>query len=119
VPPERAEQLVEEWRGRHALFGALFAQRLLLCSAWPVPAEPAEGGRAGSAPPVLVIATEGDPRTPAEGTRRTAGALSSAVLVNWQGRAHGAVGASPCATDVVTRYLVDAQLPVQATLCPP
>ena len=119
VPPERAEQLVEEWRGRYALFGALFAQRLLLCSAWPVPAEPAEGGRAGSAPPVLVIATEGDPRTPAEGTRRTAGALSSAVLVNWQGRAHGAVGASPCATDVVTRYLVDAQLPVQATLCPP
>ena len=119
VPPERAEQLVQEWRGRDALFGALFAQRLLLCSAWPVPAEPAEGGRASSAPPVLVIATDGDPRTPAEGTRRTAAALSSAVLVNWQGRAHGAVGASPCATDVVTSYLVDAQLPVQATLCPP
>jgi pimeloyl-ACP methyl ester carboxylesterase len=119
VPPERAEQLVEEWGGRYPLFGALFAQRLLLCSAWPVPAEPTQGGRASSAPPVLVIATEGDPRTPAEGTRRTANALSSAVLVNWQGRAHGAVGASPCANDVVTRYLVDAQLPVQATLCPP
>ncbi|MDQ3887576.1 MAG: alpha/beta hydrolase [Actinomycetota bacterium] len=119
VPPERAEQLVEQWRGQHPLFGALFAQQLLLCSPWPVPTEPAGDGQARSTPPVLVIATNGDPRTPAEGTRRTADALSSAVLINWQGRAHGAVGTSPCVTEVVTRYLVDAQLPVQATLCPP
>lgn len=119
VPPERAEHLVEEWRGRYPLFGALFAQRLLLCSAWPVPAEAAEGGAARSAPPVVVVATENDPLTPSTGTRRAAEQLRSAVLVNWQGLAHGAIGRSPCATDVATRYLVDGRLPVQSTLCPP
>ncbi|MGH4022091.1 MAG: alpha/beta hydrolase, partial [Pseudonocardiaceae bacterium] len=119
VPPVRAEQLVDEWRERFPLFGALFGQRLLLCSAWPVPTEPPEGGRAALAPPVLVIATAGDPVSPAAGARRTADQLPSAVPVNWQGRAHGALGRSPCITDLVTRYLVDAQVPLPATLCPP
>jgi len=118
VPPERAEQLVEEWGGRYPLFGALFAQRLLLCSAWPVPAKVDAGSAARSAP-VVVVATEGDPLTPSIGTRHAAEQLRSAVLVNWQGLAHGAIGRSPCATDIATRYLVDAQLPAPATLCPP
>lgn len=119
VSPVRVEQLVDTWRERFPLFGTLFGQRLLLCSAWPVPSEPPEGGRARLAPPVLVIATAQDPITPAAGTRRTAEQLPSAVLVNWQGHAHGAVGRNPCVTDLVVRYLVDAQVPVEGTLCPP
>lgn len=118
VPPERAEELVEQWRGQFPLFGALFAQRLLLCSAWPVPSKPPVGsGRA--LPPVLVVATAGDPVTPAEGARRTAESLPSATLVTWQGQAHGALGRSPCMVDLVTRFLVDAVVPAQGTLCPP
>ncbi|MQA15083.1 MAG: alpha/beta hydrolase [Pseudonocardiaceae bacterium] len=119
VPPIRVEQLLAEWRERFPLFGALFAQRLLLCSAWPVPPETPEGHGAAQAPPVLVIATDGDPVTPAAGARRIATELPSAVLVNWEGTAHGAEWRSPCVTDVVTTYLVDAQLPVPGTLCPP
>ncbi len=119
VSPVRAEQLVTEWRERSPLFGGLFAQRLVLCSAWPVPTEPSDGAGVGQAPPLLVIATEGDPSTPASGTRRTAVQLPSAVLVNWQGRAHGAEWRSPCVTDIVVTYLVDARLPIPGTLCPP
>jgi len=119
VPPERAAQLVREWGERYPLFGAMFAQRLLLCSAWPVPASAGDRPDRGAPPPTLVVATEGDPLTPAAGTRRVAEALPSAVLVNWQGMAHGALGRSPCVTDAATAYLMDAQLPAPATLCPP
>lgn len=119
VPPERAAQLVEQWRARSPLFGAMFAQRLLLCSAWPVPSKPPLSPGVRMLPPVLVVATAADPVTPAEGARRTADSVPSATLVTWQGQAHGALPRSPCITDLVTRFLVDAVNPPQDTLCPP
>jgi pimeloyl-ACP methyl ester carboxylesterase len=119
VPPERAQQLVAQWRQRFALFGPLFAQRLLLCSAWPVPSPPPIGPGDRAVPPVLVVATAGDPVTPAEGARRTAQLLPSATLVIWQGQAHGALPHSSCMVDLVTRFLMDASIPREGTLCPP
>ncbi|MGH3903269.1 MAG: alpha/beta hydrolase [Pseudonocardiaceae bacterium] len=119
VPPERAEQLVEQWRNRSPLFGPLFAQRLLLCSAWPVPSKPPVGPGRRALPPVLVVASAGDPVTPPEGARRTAESLPSATLVTWQGQAHGALPRSPCMIGLVTRFLVDAVVPPPGTLCPP
>lgn len=119
VPPERAEALARQWRQRSALFGPLFAARLLWCSAWPVPSPAAPGPADPGLPPVLVVATTGDPVTPTEGTRSTARSLPSATLVSWQGQAHGALPRSPCITDLVTRFLMDASIPQQGTLCPP
>ncbi|MGH3721107.1 MAG: alpha/beta hydrolase [Pseudonocardiaceae bacterium] len=119
VPPERAQQLAHQWRGRSALFGPLFAARLLWCSAWPVPSAPPLESEDSALPPVLVVATTGDPVTPAEGARRTAQSLPSATLVSWQGPAHGALPRSPCIVDLVTRFLMDASIPRQGTLCPP
>lgn len=118
VSPERAQQLAHQWQQRSALFGPLFGARLLWCSAWPVPPPP---GRPEdrALPPVLVIATTGDPVSPAEGARRTAQSLPSATLVSWQGQAHGALPRSSCIVDLVTRFLVDASIPQQGTLCPP
>ncbi len=118
VPPERAQQLARQWQQRSALFGPLFAGRLLLCSAWPVPSPPPES-EDRALPPVLVVATAGDPVTPAEGARRTAQSMASATLVTWQGQAHGALPRSPCVVDLVTRFLMDASVPRQGTLCPP
>lgn len=119
VPPERAAQLVEQWRTRSPLFGAMFAQRLLLCSAWPVPSKPPLSPGLRMLPPVLVVATAADPVTPPEGAQRTADSVPSATLVTWQGQAHGALPRSPCMVDLVTRFLVDAMDPPQGTLCPP
>jgi len=119
VPPERAQQLAYQWQQRSALFGPLFAARLLWCSAWPVPSPPPGGPEDRALPPVLVVATTGDPVTPAEGARRTAQSLPSGTLVSWQGQAHGALSRSPCIVDLVTRFLVDASIPRQGTLCPP
>ncbi len=118
VPPERAHQLASQWQQLSALFGPLFAGRLLLCSAWPVPS-PAPASEDRALPPVLVVTTTGDPLTPAEGARRTAQSMPSATLVTWQGEAHGALSHSPCITDLVTRFLTDASVPRQGTLCPP
>jgi pimeloyl-ACP methyl ester carboxylesterase len=119
VPPERAQQLVHQWQQRSALFGPLFAARLLWCSAWPVPSPPPATPQNVGLPPVLVVATSGDPLTPAEGTRHAAQSLPSGTLVVWQGHAHGALPRSPCAVDLVTRFLMDASIPQQGTLCPP
>ena len=119
VPPERAQQLVHQWEQRSALFGPLFAARLLWCSAWPVPSPSPAVPQGVGAPPVLVVATSGDPVTPAEGARRAAQSLPSGTLVVWQGQAHGALPRSPCAVDLVTRFLMDASIPQQGTLCPP
>jgi pimeloyl-ACP methyl ester carboxylesterase len=119
VPPERVEQLVQQWQQRSALFGPLFAARLLWCSAWPVPSPPPGAQRDRALPPVLVMATAEDPVTPAEGARRTAQSLPSGTLVTWQGQAHGALPRSPCAVDLATRFLMDASIPQQGILCPP
>jgi pimeloyl-ACP methyl ester carboxylesterase len=119
VPPERAQQLVHQWEQRSALFGPLFAARLLWCSAWPVPSPPPATPQGVGLPPVLVLATSGDPVTPAEGVRRAAQSLPSGTLVVWQGQAHGALPRSPCAVDLVSRFLLDASIPQQGTLCPP
>jgi pimeloyl-ACP methyl ester carboxylesterase len=119
VPPERAQQLLRQWQQRSALFGPLFAARLLWCSAWPVPSPAPGAPQDVHLPPVLVVATTGDPVTPAEGARRAAQSLPSGTLVLWQGQAHGALPRSACAVDLVTRFLADASVPQQGTLCPP
>ncbi|MGB8202489.1 MAG: alpha/beta hydrolase, partial [Pseudonocardiaceae bacterium] len=96
---------------------------LLWCSAWPVaplpPGPPPGIPEDRALPPVLVVAITGDPVTPAEGAKRTAQSLPSATLVSWQGQAHGALPRSPCIVDLVTRFLMDASIPRQGTLCPP
>lgn len=119
VPPERAQQLARQWQQRSTLFGPLFAARLLWCSAWPVPSPSPVGSGDRALPPVLVVSTTGDPVTPAEGARRTAQSLPSATLVIWQGQEHGALPHSFCIDDLVTRFLMDASIPKQGTLCPP
>ncbi|HWR49063.1 MAG TPA: alpha/beta hydrolase, partial [Pseudonocardiaceae bacterium] len=119
VPPERALQLAHQWQQRSALFGPLFAARLLWCSAWPVPSPPPGRSEDRALPPVLVVTATGDPVTPAEGARHTAQSLPSGTLVSWQGQAHDPLSRSPCIVDLVTRFLMDASIPRQGTLCPP
>jgi pimeloyl-ACP methyl ester carboxylesterase len=119
VPPERVGQLSEEWRARAALFGPLFAQRLLTCSSAPVPGRTVPAPRSASTPPVLVLGTDGDPLTPLAGTQRMAEALAAGLLVTWQGYGHGAFPRTPCVTGAVQAFLVSGTQPRSGTVCPP
>ena len=119
VPPDRVGQLADEWKVQAPLFGALFAQRLLVCSPAPVPGRTVPAPRQPGTPPVLVLGTDGDPLTPPAGTRRMAEALAGGILVNWQGNGHGAFPRTPCVTAAVQAFLVDGTLPRSGTVCPP
>lgn len=119
LPPEQISGMVSDWSKKAPLFGGLFAQQLLLCSSWPVPAQQLPPPSGHNAPPILVLSTANDPVTPEDGTQRTARQLASGVLVSWEGGGHGALTQSPCATAAVQHFLVDAQVPTDGTACPP
>jgi pimeloyl-ACP methyl ester carboxylesterase len=119
LPPDQVKSMVSDWSTKAPLFGGLFAQRSLLCSSWPVPAQPLPAPSGHDAPPILVLSTANDPVTPEDGTQRTAHQLASGVLVSWEGGGHGAIAQSPCATATVQHFLVDAQVPTDGTACPP
>lgn len=118
LPPQRVTAAYADWARKYPLFGARFAQRLLLCSPWPIPSQPLRTPTTSKAPPILVMSTGSDPVTPAEGTQRAAQQLSSSVMVNWQGAGHGAVPASDCAVQRVREFLVDGRIPADGTTCP-
>ncbi|MBV9845942.1 MAG: alpha/beta hydrolase [Kutzneria sp.] len=119
LPPEQISSMVRDWSGSMPLFGGLFAQQLLLCSPWPVPASQLAAPSGRNAPPILVLSTASDPVTPEEGTARTARQLVNGLLVSWQGGGHGSLPRSPCATAAAQHFLVDAQVPTDGTACPP
>ena len=119
VPPDRVGQLADDWKTRAPLFGALFAQRLLVCSPAPVPTKTVPAPRAANTPPVLVLGTDGDPHTPLTGTQRMADALAAGIMVSWQGNGHGAFPRTPCVTSAVQAFLVAGTIPHNGTVCPP
>ncbi|PRY30962.1 alpha/beta hydrolase [Umezawaea tangerina] len=118
IPPDRVTVLTTDWREKHPLFGALYAQRLLLCASFPVPS-PLKVPALNGAPPILVVSTATDPVTPQQGTERAAGQLPAGVVVGWQGGGHGALGLSQCATTAAKDFLLDAKVPANGTVCPP
>ncbi len=71
-------------------------------------------------PPILVVATTGDPATPLPGGKALAAALDSGVLMTLDGNRHVAYGRgrSPCIESAVARYLIDLAPPADDTRCP-
>lgn len=118
VPPQQVAVLAKQWRGEHPLFGGAFAQGLLLCGPWPVSAHPVAKPNGDGLPPLVVLSTANDLVTPEAGTKRAAQLLDSGSLVSWAGSGHGALGQSECATTDVVKFLVDAQVPDNNTVCP-
>jgi pimeloyl-ACP methyl ester carboxylesterase len=119
VSPPQVMQLLGRWQKDHPLFGAVMAERLLLCTAWPVPSDPARAGPAEGAPPMLVLATAHSPRVPAQGYQRAADQLAPARMVNWQGAGRGAYPRTSCITSTVDDLLVNGAVPQASVLCPP
>ncbi|APU22819.1 alpha/beta hydrolase [Actinoalloteichus sp. GBA129-24] len=119
IPPNRVAELASEWTQRHPYFGGLAAQRLMLCSSWPIPTDEPESPDVDGLPPIPLIATALDPVTPGLGSAKAAEALSGSVLVDWQGAGHGALGVSTCATRVAEDYLLHGEVPADTVVCPP
>jgi pimeloyl-ACP methyl ester carboxylesterase len=119
VAPTQALELIQRWGSELPLFGPPAAARLLVCAPWPVPSERAPSGPAASAPPLLVLGTATDPRTPLDGAQRAAASLSTARFVSWQGSGHGAYPRTPCVADAVHALLIDGTPPGANVLCPP
>jgi pimeloyl-ACP methyl ester carboxylesterase len=119
VSPPQVTQLIAKWRTDHPLFGPLMAQDLLMCTAWPVPTDPARPGPANAAPPMLVLATALSPRQPLQGYQRAADQLAPARVVNWQGAGRGAYPRTPCVTAAVDALWINGTVPPASVLCPP
>jgi pimeloyl-ACP methyl ester carboxylesterase len=119
LSPEQVKTTATDWQKKYPLFGPLAAQRLAFCGPWTVPDHPLPTPTGRGAPPILVLGTASDAITPLEGTERAAQQLDSGVLVTWQGGGHGALGYSPCTTGAAIKFLTDAAVPRNGTVCPP
>ncbi|MEQ3552368.1 alpha/beta hydrolase [Pseudonocardia nematodicida] len=120
VSPGEAADLAGQWADRFGLFGVPAAQQLVACGPWPSGGpEPPASPQGENPPPVLVLGTAGDPRSPQTGAERTAERIGSGRVVRWQGAGTGAYPRTPCITEVVDRVLVDGRAPAEAVVCPP
>lgn len=119
LSPDQVKTAATEWQQKFPLFGPVAAQRLAFCAPWTIPDHPLPTPTGRGAPPILVLGTASDAITPLDGTERAAQQLDTGVLVSWQGGGHGALGTSTCATDAALRFLTDAAVPRNGTVCPP
>ncbi len=119
VPQDEVRTLAAEWSARYPLFGALEAVGLYDCTPWEAPRTPLPERDAEGSAPILVIGTRGDPVTPLQGAVAMAGALTSGVLVAWDGSGHTAYPKTDCVTAAVNAYLVDLVVPADGLTCPP
>ncbi|MBK5223566.1 MAG: alpha/beta fold hydrolase [Acidimicrobiia bacterium] len=73
---------------------------------------------APDAPPLLVIATTGDPATPYQWGVTLAEELETSTLLTVEGDAHTAYGGGiTCVNDIVDAYLLELELPPEGTTC--
>lgn len=114
----QAGRLAEKWRSEYEMFGGLVAQQLVWCGQWPVRSDPLPDPKLPGTPPMVLISTASDPRTPEQGTTRVADQLSRSPRVAWQGAGHGAVGRSGCVDEKITAFLVDGKIPRDGVACP-
>lgn len=111
---QRAGDAVAEASPR---FGRQLANELLPCAFWPAGNRSPAEVHADGAPPILVVASTGDAATPYDDGVRVARALTTGHLLTVDLAGHVAIGDSACATEAVTRYLVDLVVPSDGTRC--
>lgn len=91
----------------------------LFCYGWDIDASSRYAGpyAAPDAPPIVVVATTGDPATPYAGGVALAEVLDTAVLVTYEGDRHIAYGADDCVDKAVDDYLFDLVVPPDGLTC--
>jgi pimeloyl-ACP methyl ester carboxylesterase len=99
--------------------GPIFVSTPSPCEQWPVePVGTNAPFSAPDAPPILVIATTGDPATPYAWGVRLADELETASLLSVEGDTHTSfAGGNRCVDELVERYLIEAALPSGELRC--
>jgi pimeloyl-ACP methyl ester carboxylesterase len=99
--------------------GPIFVSTPSPCEHWPVPPRgTTEPFAITDGPPILVVATTGDPATPYEWGVRLADELDTAVLLTVEGDGHTAFGSgNRCVDELVVAYLIDLELPSGELRC--
>lgn len=115
--PRTADAFLAAARASSAVapdFGPSNLDETLPCAYWPADASgtgPPGPLTAAGAPPILVVATTGDPATPYADGVALAKQLSSGVLLTNVGEQHTAYGYSPCVRNYADAYLIDLTNP--------
>ncbi|MBV8302673.1 MAG: alpha/beta fold hydrolase [Acidimicrobiia bacterium] len=99
-------------------FGPPFAWSGLGCAVWPTPPRRTPHPiTATGAPPILVVATTGDPATPYQWGQHLAAELQRGALVTRVGQDHVAYYYSACVRALDEAYLIGGTLPPAGTVC--
>ncbi|MEU8897297.1 alpha/beta hydrolase [Nocardia sp. NPDC048505] len=111
---------VAEDRERYPLYGAA-AANVMPCAYWKLgPSEPPVRIDDTGPADVLIVQNQHDPVTPRRGGElldEKFGQRSRLVTVDGSGHGAYVLGANPCASDVVSRYLVEGAMPENDTNC--
>ena len=117
---DQIRAFAEELSVSAPMFGGALAWGALSCSNWPYQAGPKPDVTSGVAPPVMIVATEFDPATPARWGFDLAERLGNAEVVVWEGGYNhtGYFEGSTCVTDRVDSFLIEGTIsPGTTTTC--
>lgn len=106
--------MIRRLKAASPVFGEAWFSGLYLCYDWPFEGESATPDvSADGAPPILVVASTGDPTTPYAGARRMADELGEdvGVLLTVRAEGHGSYPQNRCAARAVNAYLLDGTIP--------
>ena len=117
--PAEEQEAVERVLEVAPRVGPVFVSAPSPCEFWPVEATGStEPFDIPDTPPILVIATTGDPATPYEWGVQLADELDTAHLLTVDGEGHTAFGAgNPCVDGTVEAYLIELELPDEGFEC--
>jgi hypothetical protein len=100
------------------MFGLWGAASLFSCQNWQPTRHLLPSPAATGSNPILVVGTIHDPATPYAGAQHLATALTTGVLLTWNGQGHTAYLKSNCIDTKVDNYLVNKTVPPPNTICP-
>ncbi len=116
--PSGYSQMAQAAAAQAPFFGPMLTWGLLQCAVWPTPPTRTPAPvQATGAPPILLVASSGDPATPHAWAVSVQSELADSVLVTWQGTSHVAYYYSACVRAIDQAYLVDGTLPANGTVC--
>jgi pimeloyl-ACP methyl ester carboxylesterase len=108
-----------QWATAYPMFGLWNAGSLYACTDWQPTRHVVPPPAATGSAPILVVGTIHDPATPYSGAQNLATALTTGVLLTWNGQGHTAyLQGSACINNAVDAYLVKGTLPAAGTVCP-